>query len=777
MKVKEALININKIIFPGDSPGVVGKSIDFLTKNIPDLNAEVVSVNKDIPEGKAFLIGVASSNQLKKLGIKKPLKQKDTFIYFLLRKNGTGYCVSSHSCFLYSFIYHLTEQMGEWNIDRVYCGKWIKPTFTWQRVSYDYFLTQQGRIQYKLDREAYIAELARFGFTHIEVNGLAFPKGLESGPKGETYPMFYTYCPALDQFVSSQLNKGLYPDDYLSANLTYLKQNARWAIEYGLVPGLLCFEPRSVPEKFFEKYPMLRGARVDHPFRSFKPRYNMTITHPLVREHYAELIRKLMQEVPELEFINIWTNDSGAGFEHTKSLYVGRNGGAYLIREWKDDKEISRLAGENALRFFKALRDEAQKINPEFRVITRMESFYGEHETVWKGLEDGIDVETSSLMARGWEIPYNHPSYPDSNSINAGTIYQVGYHKEESELADELRKRGSTPHLYFSAGQHCLFDPLMGIPYPNLVYQRLTTFWKNEISHLSVMGGISIPGLVPFNINHEIIRSFQYNPELEIESEVKKIAAKWAGEKWAQNLVNAWKFTEDAILAFPNVIPLYSTFGFTWYRLWARPLVPDIEKIPQEQRNYYEEFMCTTPHNPNNVDLSRDVLFQLTTPEKSKQDLERIDSNVWEPIDKAINQLERIEQKLSFKHHKDNVIQDQLIRIKALKCWMMTQRNVAAWIGSVYGYINTADEKMKMKERRIVEDLIQKEIDNSNVLSGLLDSGIEFMAMTDQGETELVYGKNLKELLKQRVRLMEKHIYDEPFIDHDYMERKAGEIS
>ena len=291
------------------------------------------------------------------------------------------------------------------------------------------------------------------------------------------------------------------------------------------------------------------------------------------------------------------------------------------------------------------------------------------------------------------------------------------------------------------------------------------------------MGGISIPGLVPFNINHEIIRSFQYNPELEIESEVKKIAAKWAGEKWAQNLVNAWKYTEDAILAFPNVIPLYSTFGFTWYRLWARPLVPDIEKIPQEQRNYYEEFMCTTPHNPNNVDLSRDVLFQLTTPEKSKQDLERIDSNVWEPIDKAINQLERIEQKLSFKHHKDNVIQDQLIRIKALKCWMMTQRNVAAWIGSVYGYINTADEKMKMKEPRIVEDLIQKEIDNSNVLSGLLDSGIEFMAMTDQGETELVYGKNLKELLKQRVRLMEKHIYDEPFIDHDYMERKAGEIS
>ena len=53
----------------------------------------------------------------------------------------------------------------------------------------------------------------------LEVNALASPMGLESGPKGEAYPMFYTYCPALDQFVSSSLNEGAYPAWYLSANL------------------------------------------------------------------------------------------------------------------------------------------------------------------------------------------------------------------------------------------------------------------------------------------------------------------------------------------------------------------------------------------------------------------------------------------------------------------------------------------------------------------------------------------------------------------------------
>jgi hypothetical protein len=482
-----------------------------------------------------------------------------------------------------------------------------------------------------------------------------------------------------------------------------------------------------------------------------------------------------MHEVPELGFITIWTNDSGAGFEHTKSLYVGRNGGAYLIREWKDDEEISRLAGENAIRFFRVLRDEARKVNPEFRVITRMESFYGEHDTVWNGLEDGIDIETSSLMARGWEIPYTHPKYSDSRSINAGTIYQAGFDKQEKILLEELKGKGSIAHLYFSAGQHALFDPLMGIPYPFLVYQRLKILYDNGIDYLSLMGGNSIPELVPYNINHEIIRTFQYHPELNIIPLVNKIAEKWAGKELASALVDAWKFTEEAILAFPIVTPLYTTFGFTWYRLWARPLVPDIEKIPQEKRDYYEDFMCTTPHNPNNVDLSRDVLFHLTTPDKSKLDLERIDENVWDPLSKAINVLE---QKISGKTDsvKNKVIYDQLIRIKALKCWMMTQRNIAAWITGVYGYMNSKNEKNKIEQQQIVVDLIHREIENSKLLIGLLDSGIEFMAMTDTGETPLIYGKNLKKLLKARIAIMEKHVNDKPFIDHHYIERKAGEM-
>ncbi len=770
MKISEALLNIKAIKNPEKSPRIVETVIDEFRSRFPNITSVKCSCREAGSDEGSFFVAVIPPNDLKRLGSDSTGINSDRFIYLELHENGSGELIASHSYYLYSFMQYLFDDLLDQPIDAWKDGRTIEPAFNWHRIAYDYFLTQEGRIQRGLDRTSYIRELARLGFTHIEVNGLAYPMSLETGPEGETYPMFYTYCPALDQFVSSRLNEGLYPKYYLSANLHYLKENARLAHKYGLIPGLLCFEPRSVPERFFERYPMLRGARVDHPFRSFKPRYNMTITHPKVLEHYAEMIRKLVTEVPELGWIDIWTNDSGAGFEHTKSLYVGRNGGAYLIREWKDDAEIARLAGENALRFFRTLRDSGREVNPEFRVITRLESFYGEHDTIWDGLKDGIEAESASLAARGWDMPYTHPRYADSKAINAGTVYQQGFDEAERSLASELKGRNSNAHFYFSVGPHIMFEPLLGIPHPFLTWKRLLTLHENGVYYLSHNGGGYPRELVPFNVNHEVMRRFQFDPEMEIESYINSTAQRWADEH-AKQLVKTWKLTEEAILAFPNTSTLYSTLGFTWYRLWVRPFVPNIEAIPHDERRYYQDFMCTTPHNPNNIDLSRDVLFQLTTPEKSRLDTERIDTNLWKPVDKAISIL----MELSGQVDKPSVIYDQLIRLQALRCWFMTHRNIAAWIANVHGYLAATSNKERKRCRVELREMIESEIANSERLIELLESDIHFMAMTDQGETPLVYGVNLSENILKRIRLMREHIDDEPYIDPDYIMRKAGE--
>jgi hypothetical protein len=695
-------------------------------------------------------------------------------VYLRLDRDGSGYLIATPVRLLFAFVTYLLRDLADDEVEAVAEGKAFRAAFSWNRSTYDYFLNQEGRIQRGLDRESYVRRLAESGFTHLEVNGLAFPAGLESGPPGEAYPMFYTYCPALDQFVSSDLNEGLYPADYLSANLDYLQRNAELARQYGLVPGLLCFEPRSVPEEFFERYPMLRGARVDHPFRSFKPRYNMTIAHPLVREHYAEMVRKLMRDVPELGFLSIWTNDSGSGFEHTQSLYVGRNGGAYLIREWKDERAIAGAAGANALRFLRVLRDAGREADPEFRVLTRLESFYGEHDVIWAGLGDGLEVETASLVARGWEMPYAHPRYPDSKSIVAGSVYQSSFAPDERRLASELGDRSSRAHFYFAAGPNTLFAPLVGVPYPSLTYQRLKLLHENGVTHLAHLNGTCPPELVPFNVNHEVLRVFQFDPKMDIDRTLERLATRWAGERLGGMLLRVWELAEEAIIAFPHISPLYTTFGSVWYRLWARPLVPNIEAIPAAERAYYEDFMCTTPHNPNNVDLSRDVLFQLTTVPECRKALERIDVNLWEPLDAALELLENERDQASETLGTGNVIEDQLVRLSALRCWFMTQRNVAAWVAGVCGYMQATGDSERGECRALIDGMVVSELENSERLLALLDSDVEFMATTDQGETPLMYGRNLKEMLAKRMELMAEHRGDEPYIDPDYIERNAG---
>lgn len=692
-----------------------------------------------------------------------------------LREDGSGVIAAPHSQFLFAAVSHLIAVLGERDVKKVAKGLTLTPAFSWNRPSYDLFLTQEGRFQHGLNRESYVRRLAECGFTHVEVNALASQVALEHGMKGEAFSDLYSCGPSLDQFVCSCLNKGLYPFSYLSANLARLKDNAALACRYGLVPGLLSYEPRSVPEEFFTRYPMLRGARVDHPFLSLKPRYAMTVAHPLVRAHYAEMMSRLLHEVPELGYVAIWTNDSGAGFERAGSLAAGRNGGPYTIRERPDDAEAAKVSGGLALEFFRLLRDAAREVNPDFRVIARLESFPGEHDVIWAGLEEGIEVEAASLVARGGEVPYTHPRYPDSVRINAGSVYQMQFAGKEQALMADLEGRGSLAHISCAVGPHQVFAPLIGVPYPCLTYRRLRLLCDNGVRHLAQVGGTSPPELVPWDVNMEVLRRFQLDPASAMDEEIAALTRRWAGDELAPALFRAWQLAEESMLAFPGISTDYSGVGFTRHRLWARPLVPNIEAIPPEDREYYEDFCCTTPHNPNNVDLSRDALVQLTTPERSALDVERIDAGVWTPLGEAIALLESSSERARVLLGAANVVSDHLVRLKALRCWFMTQRSVAAWVAGVHGWMRAKTMGARRRHRAALDDMMRKEIANCEALMALLDSGVEFMATTELGETPLMHGRNLKELLQRRIALMERHRGDDPFIDHDYMMRMAGQ--
>jgi hypothetical protein len=688
-------------------------------------------------------------------------------------KNGGGVeLLSSRPHLLYYLFAQLTENWKGEDVLQFVNGRILHPSFRNLRPVYDLFLTQHARTVRNFDREEHIRNLARMGFSHAEVNGLAFAVPFERGPQGELLHRFYTYCPSLDQFVSSRLNKGTYDDDYLQANLNLLKTNAALAENYGLEPGMVCFEPRSVPDNLLQKYPMLRGARVDHPIRSWHPRFNLSIAHPVVREHYAEMMEKILREVPGLGYISIWSNDSGAGFEYTSSLYVGRNGGGYVIREWKGDTEIAESAANNLMRFQQLLRDAGRKVNPKFRSLIRLEPFWAEHEYIWKQLGDGLDVEVSSLLTKGWGLAYKHPKYKEAREIH-GTALHNKFVDAEKPVIEELRQMKSDADVYFNPGIIWNHEPLIGIPFPHLVYDKLTDMHKQGVTTPCYNGSATPPSFAPYNINQEVVRAYQGDSALDLEAFLQKKAGEWIGEHLAADLVKVWNHSDEAYRSFPIPIWIYSSWG-NWYRLPTRPIVPNVEAISEKDREYYEQFLLATSHNRCRVDFRYDVGFDLVDPAHALHCVKLIDRDLFPHMEAALKLL---------RHMKDRAttdaahacITDVTDRMRGLYCWYRTQRNVAAWVAGVHGYLESKDKKVRKECRKLLKDMVLDEIENTKRLLELWEtSKTNWMILSAVGETTFIYYENFGEQLKRKIALMKGHENDEPYVDPNFQWRVPG---
>lgn len=766
MTILESLQKTKQILIPQNPLPVEQTSSLLLQKTI--LGECTVNSDPSRIDDQSVLKVAVSNNasfSIGKVGDRAPSEKQ--WAYIRIGADGSGELIVSFPSLLYAYISKFIEEWLKLPVSTLESGKYFTTAFRWHRPLYDYLLTQTWRSARHFDTEEHIEELARSGYTHFEVNGLAASRPLEESVEGEFYAPFYSYCVALDQYVSSNLNEGIYPPDYLNGNLQLINRYADLGQRYGLQPGILCYEPRSVPERFFQKYPTLRGARVDHPYRSRLPRYSLALAHPLVQQHYREMITKLLREVPDLAYMSIWSNDSGAGFEYTSSLYVGRNGGPYLIREWRSHEQIAEVAGKNVVNFMKLLQDAAIEINPNFRVSLRLEPFKEEHDVIVENLEEGLDIEVPSLLVRGYDLPYQHPKYSDVTGI-AGSIHHTKLDQKESEFINQYQVKGIYPNFIYSQGNGFNLEPLLGIPFPGMVYEKLQAMKQSGVEYAANLGGFTPSSLVPFHINQEVFRQFMLDPHRSISDVIREKATEWAGKQHSDQLIRIWQFTEEAIRWLPP-LPLYSHFGFVWLRVWVRPLVPDLHAIPEHARRYYEDYMVSSNNNTNLADLGRDVLFQLFDQNYGQQFVERVDANVLGKTADATDLTNECINDLSNEEALKLFI-DQRDRLIALKCWIKTLRSVAAWVAGVYGYLESADSESKSKWRSYLYGMMDMEIQNCKDLLELWNTScVNFMVVSKTGENSFIYGENFGELLQRKIELMEKYKHVEPRIDKNIM--------
>ncbi|MBL9202453.1 MAG: hypothetical protein JNL39_18225, partial [Opitutaceae bacterium] len=502
-------------------------------------------------------------------------------------------------------------------------------------------------------------------------------------------------------------------------------------------------------------------------------RFTMAQDHPIVRRHYREALQALQRAVPDLDYMSLWTNDSGAGFEHTASLYVGRNGGPYMIREWRSHEKVAEAAGKSIVRFLQNLRTAAAEVNPAFTVSLRLEPFKMEHDHIVAGMGGGVTYEAPSLLVRGYSLPYPHSKYPENMGV-AGSIFHATMDAAEKTVLTEARARGIEPILHYSASGVWNHEPLLGVPFPRMLHAKLLAARATGLRRLSALGGLAHPEKSPYWPNVVALQAAQFFPARPIDDVLLDYAATLVGAGHAAALSTAWREFEEAVTWQP-LVPLFCVFGFCWQRTWDRPFVPDLEAVPAADRAYYEKHGCFQFNNPGLNDLGKDVLFDLITRESGAKMAADMDREVIGRLRPLLDRLADTLAALPADAPARAVFSDLRDRARAYLHWVTTLRNVCAWCECVYGYLDpAADAATKAACEKKLQAAIDLELANTRGLIELLTTTkSEVLVVSGSAESTFFYGENLADHLRTKLRLTERYRHHPPRIDRDIYWRPA----
>jgi len=129
------------------------------------------------------------------------------------------------------------------------------------------------------------ARLKPFG--RVEISSLA-GKGFHDVPEGRNFWYEYTsYNPTPYKFFPDPRIAPFIPEEFVRRNRELLLAKAEILREYGLGAAFWSYEPNYLPEAFFEAYPHMRGARVDHPRRGNTPAFSPCISVPETQEMFT----------------------------------------------------------------------------------------------------------------------------------------------------------------------------------------------------------------------------------------------------------------------------------------------------------------------------------------------------------------------------------------------------------------------------------------------------------------------------------------------------------
>ncbi len=427
----------------------------------------------------------------------------------------------------------------------------------------DYAEAGEGVLERKVET------LKRAGVTHVVINQALVSIPWVMDPEN-SYLRFTTLGPTPDQFVTSTYNVGLYHDSLLAQNRKLLLRNAALARKYGFRCAILCVEMTLMPESFFRRYPALRGPRVDNPACSTTPLYALCPMVPEVQDHYSQLITGVLELVPEIDEMHIFTNDSGAGFCYSSHLYSGPNG-PYHCHDVPP--------GTQAQVFAKTLITAARIVNPDFRVVMTSGLSPKEKRDFIRNAPEGAASSVYGAFAWGagledwWGTQAVGPKI-HHNPEERAKVRAWQYADYETRVR-QIREQGGLVYANYSPYYYAGDDPR-----PWETHEIACKLLEWGVTNL--IGGA---GGTEYSANGAVLLDAIANGIRPTDQVVRELAETWVGPVLAPELLEAWRLTE--LVAREKPVPPGGHAFVHQPLVNHMPLVPDESQLSEHDLDYF----------------------------------------------------------------------------------------------------------------------------------------------------------------------------------------------
>jgi hypothetical protein len=392
------------------------------------------------------------------------------------------------------------------------------------------------------DFESFARQAKEAGATHIDITPSLPWSFWEYDMPGDPYPSWViSNCSLLKLARPPALAKYI-PSEHSEAVVSLLESRCAVLRRLGLKAQLSANEPNMLPEAVFTDHPLWRGARVDHPARSRVARFAPSIDNPEVLALFREATAMLLRKCPEIDLLDLATNDSGAGLDWSPGTYAGAFGNTL----YRDRSMDERLAG-----FFAAIRAGAREV--------------------------GSDVDVRMWLTREPEP------------------MRIARKLEKGNAIENLEGPTGTPfwaRAEVSEGYGSSFYPVTGIPRPIRFLRGLVSTLQSSAPRLFINMGDRGNRVLYFEI-YNSFRSHRIDTSIQQMALLRNVAARRAGEPEADDLLRVWQAIDDA----DQLARLLDAGGFIFnlggvqQRWLIRPFVPFPNELAPEEKAYFRPFL------------------------------------------------------------------------------------------------------------------------------------------------------------------------------------------